>query len=488
MDTMDCDVLIIGSGAGGATVGHTLAENGRDVLMLEEGPHVPAEAANETLSDSFQSIWRAGGMTMAFGKPPTVYAEGRCVGGSTEINSAIFQRAPHALLDVWAERYRIDTFSPAVMEGLYDDVARLVNASTTPGPLGPPSDLLLKAAEAKNWRALALERGQKNCVGTNNCSLGCPTGAKQSMSTTLLRSFVQNGGRILPETRALKLEYKSGKVTSVLVSSRTPDGATKRIRIQANHVFVSGGAIQTPALLQKSGLGRGVGAGFKLHPTIRALAEFDEPVDAPNHRLPLYAITEFLPDVRIGGSVFTLPTYSMFLAEDWAARGYMAPAWRNMVMYYAMARGTGAGKVSSLPFLDAPITRYGLSDEDWTHLAFGLTQLCSALFDIGARRIQPSIAGMPAWRTMDDVEKALANGLPRGKSNLMTIHLFSSVRIGENDKVAGTSSYGRLHGLENLYIADASLIPEAPGVNPQATVMALALRNARAFLDRTPGA
>ena len=484
IENLDCDVLVIGSGAGGASVGYELVNAGYDVLMLEEGASVPFENAPETLSKSFNKMWRAGGLTLANGSSPIAYAEGSCVGGSTEINSAIFQRTPEELLEKWASKYSIENFSAGNLLPFYDQAARLVNASFTDGNLGLHSEILRKAGELKNWGVMPLERGQKKCVGTNHCSIGCPTGAKQSMSTSVLRQYTDNGGRLISRCRVERLIKSKTSVKSARARVKNKEGIYQTIKITAKYFFVCGGATQTPNLLLKSGFKAPVGNGFKLHPTIRILAEFDEKINAQRSRLPLYAITEFLPNFRIGGSIASLPTFGMFLAEDWEFRSHMMPSFSNMGMYYAMARGTGVGKIKSIPYSKHPYVSFQLSEEDWENLEVGLQSLAICLFESGAKKIQPSIAGMDAWDSIDAMYSALSGGLPRKMCNLMTIHIFSSIGMGENPKISAANSYGKIWGSDNLYVADASLIPEAPSVNPQASVMALALRVAKNFIEK----
>jgi choline dehydrogenase-like flavoprotein len=171
-EVIEADAVIIGAGAGGACVADVLTRAGLAVVMAEEGPDVRSEAAPPTASEAFPLAWRCAGLTAALGRPPITYAEGRCVGGGTEINSAIFQRADPDLLEFWAKLYKIRDFGAAALAPYYDRAAQVVNASLTPPPLGPPSDLLLRAGEKLGWKVCELERGQRSCVGTNMCSTG----------------------------------------------------------------------------------------------------------------------------------------------------------------------------------------------------------------------------------------------------------------------------------------------------------------------------
>ncbi|MFZ2619453.1 MAG: GMC family oxidoreductase [Alphaproteobacteria bacterium] len=479
-----CDVLIIGSGAGGTMAARELANSnlGLDILVVEEGPHRPATQAPTSLHESLSSMWRQGGLTMAFGKTPISYAEGQCVGGGTEINSAIMQQTPADLREAWVEKYQIDDFSPTQWEQGYADIFKLLNASTTVGELGQASNLMAAMGKKMDWQTTALQRAQKHCVGTNHCSLGCPTGGKHSMSTALWPTLQRQGVRLMAGVRMQRIHHRHGQALYATGVEHTVQG-TRPCTIHFKTLILAAGATQTPALLQRSRLIPWSSTGFLLHPTIRVTATFKDPIHAPTSRLPLYAITEFMPHVRLGGSVATLPTLGMFAMEDPKHRAHHAPAWRHSIMYYAMAKGEGFGRITALPFGAPPVVQYQLAEADWQNLQLGLSKLAEGLFAVGAQTVQPSIGGMPAWTSLADMRQRLPHGLTsnavRKACQLMSIHLFSSIRMGAPETGALANSYGKLHGMTNLYVADASLIPESPGVNPQATVMLLAQRSAR---------
>ena len=480
--TLSCDVLVIGSGAGGASVAATLVEAGRDVLMLDEGAHIDAARAPASVPESFRRMWRGGGILAALGTPPVAYAEGRCVGGGTEINSAIFQRAPDTLLDDWAKRYRIAEFGAVELGPYYDRAAKVVNATPPPPDAGLPTDILRRGGAALGWKVVELDRGTRRCVGTNYCSLGCPTGGKQSMTATQIPGALSGGLRLIADCRATRLRLRGGRVVEVTAQARGADGRRHRVVLRPREVFVCAGAIHSPALLRRSGLTRCVGDTLRLHPTLKATALFDEVLDAHDARLPLTAISEFMPDRRIGGSVTQPGLLAMSLAEDWAERSWLMPEWRRCGQYYTMIRAAGTGTVRPLPLAAEPLVRYALTEGDWTQLARGATELARVMFAAGARHVYPSIAGHPGWASPEEVLAQADAPLSRTRTSLMTIHLFSSLPPGERSDGVATDSFGRVSGVENLRIADASQIPEAPGVNPQATVMAMAYRNAEAFL------
>jgi choline dehydrogenase-like flavoprotein len=192
-----------------------------------------------------------------------------------------------------------------------------------------------------------------------------------------------------------------------------------------------------------------------------------------------------MPDIRLGGSVFQPGFFAMNLAEDWERRARFWASRRHVGIYYVMVRGQATGQINALPFANEPLVRYNPNLNDWQRLQQGLLYLTQILFAAGAKLIIPSIYGHAGWKNMDEVRAEFANPLHQTAVNLMTIHLFSSLAMGEVDEVCATDSFGRLRGFSNIWVADASLIPEAPGVNPQLTIMAQTLRTAEYFLNQS---
>jgi choline dehydrogenase-like flavoprotein len=314
------------------------------------------------------------------------------------------------------------------------------------------------------------------------CSFVCPTGGKQSMSSTLLPRAIGRGLRLLAETRVTRLRIKHRRVTAAQAEARGPDGRRLRLTLRAPLVFVCAGAVHTPALLRRSGLTAHIGDTLRLHPTMKCTALFPETVNAERFRLPLVAITEFAPAQRIGGSVFSPAIFALGLAEDWEKRRHLMQLRDRCGIYYAMIRPRGIGSVRPLPIGTEPLVRYRLANADWAALGTATSRLAEAMFAAGAQHVYPSITGHDGWTDAAQARAALAAPLPQGRCSLMTIHLFGSCPPGEDATRCATDSFGRVRGVENLILADASQIPEAPGVNPQATIMALALRAAEAAL------
>jgi choline dehydrogenase-like flavoprotein len=283
----------------------------------------------------------------------------------------------------------------------------------------------------------------------------------------------------MPETRVVRLlrDRATGRVTG---ASCVRDG--EPLEVRADHVFVCGGAVQTPALLQRSGFRRGVGRGLKLHPTIKIAARFPHPIDHDD--VPMHRVTEFAPNLTIGGSASRKGHVALAIADAGIDPTPAMADWENVSVYYAAIRSDAGGRVQWLPGLASPLVTYKLTDADLSRLARGLVHLGELLLAAGATEMYPSMTGGVVARRVDDLA-SWWTAVDRRRTNLMTVHLTSTVRMGENRDRAAADSFGRVHGATNLRVNDASLLPDAPGVNPQAAIMTIALRNAEHFLATT---
>lgn len=471
MTTRSTEVLVIGSGAGGATTAATLAAAGRSVLVLEEGPWIDPDAVEPFSLEEMVQKYRHRGSCATLGTPPVAYAEGRCVGGSTEINSGLWHRLPDYLVDEWRRTYRIDQFTDDVLDAYAQQVEDALSVAHL--PIAPPlsSATLERGAAKLGWRAVEFPRVFKfDHEGR---------GVKQTMARTMIPRAVEHGAEVLPDTRVVKLRRAGDRVVAAVCVQTRPDGTTDEIVIEADHVFVCAGAIQSPALLQRSGFRSQIGNGLRLHPTIKIAARFPNPIDHVG--VPMHRITEFAPALTIGGSVSRRGHIALTLADSSGDFAAALDDWERVFVYYAAIRGDVGGRVIAVPGLNAPVVLYRLTDGDLSRLARGLIHLGESLLAAGATELYPSVIGGRIVRRPDELV-SWWDAVTRSTANLMTVHLTSSIRMGEDRSRTGTDSYGSVWGARNLRVNDASLLPDAPGVNPQAAIMTIATRNAEHFL------
>lgn len=474
MTFLDTDVLIIGSGAGGAVTAWMLADAGREVTIVEEGPWIDPDALEPFSLEEMVAKYRHGGLSAALGTPGIAYAEGRCVGGSTEINSGLYHRLPADLAEEWRLDYQIEEFRPDELDRYAETIERTLAVSTLTGAPPPASAVLERGATKLGWRAVEFQR----VFSENNEGRA----VKQTMARTLLPRALEAGAKLIPECTVLRLIRQGDVITGAKCERRHPDGRTEQLTIRAEEIFVCAGAIQTPNVLQKSRIRSGVGGGLKLHPTIKIGARFAQPLDHGD--VPMHRVTEFAPNLTIGGSASSRGHVALALADCSADYREALDDWEQVAVYYAAIRSEGSGRVLALPGLRAPLVTYRLTDGDMSRLARGLLHLGEVLLAAGARELYPSVIGGRVVRRVDELA-SWWDTVTRSRTNLMTVHLTSTLRMGEDRSRAATDSFGRVWGFRNLRVNDASLLPDAPGVNPQAAVMAIAARNSTHFLATT---
>ena len=473
----DCEVLVVGSGAGGALTAALLSEAGRDVTLLEEGPWMDPDSVEPFSIEEMTTKYRSGGAGVALGRPPIAYVEGRCVGGSTEINSGLYHRPPAELVEAWRTRYHILDLTPSVLDRYSTEIERSLSVSRLPGPPPTASAVLERGATKMGWRATEVPR-----VFRYDAVLS--PGVKQTMSRTYIPRAVAAGARVVPACRVERLVIRDGRAIGARVRIGHEDGRVERSLLRAGHVFVCAGAIGTASLLQRSGIRRNVGTGLKVHPTVKLAARFPFPIE-DRADVPMHQVLHFAPDLTLGGSISRREYIALALADSWDENAADMEKWESIGVYYAAIRSDGWGRVLSVPGFTAPIVTYRLADSDLSRLARGLTHLAELLFAAGAVELYPSISDAPSLRSVRDIGN-LWGLVGRANLNLMTIHLFSTIGMGEDDSETGADSHGRVWGVENLRVNDTSLLPDAPGVNPQGVVMAFAARNCDHFLGTLP--
>jgi choline dehydrogenase-like flavoprotein len=470
----ECEVLVVGSGPGGATTAALLAEAGRDVLLVEEGGHHLPDSAPAFSSLETEQKYRNGGLTPAFGRTKVTYVEGRCVGGGSEINAALAHPPVVATLEDWRQRYDILDFSYEALEPHFEAVRRETSVSRQPGPLDPASGVIEEGATAVGWASAEVERFWAYPPG------GPRRGLRQSMTVTLIPRVLAAGGRLLPRTTVRALRFQGGAARAALGTTRAERGR-EAVEILFRDVFLCGGPTQSPLVLRRSGIRGRVGDGLRLHPMVRVAARFDREVNDPSAGVPVRQVVEFKPDLTLGCSQAALPHLMMWLGGEIEDREKKLAEWRKIALFYVLVTGRGVGRVRNLPGFDEALTSYPCDDDDLASLGEGLFKLGELLFAAGAVEMFNPVAGRASITRRADVA-SLRSGLPHGKMTVSAIHLFGTCPMGEDRARCVVDSWGKLHGARNVWVNDASILPECTGVNPQLTLMALARRNVARWL------
>lgn len=470
------EIAVIGSGPGGAVLALELVEAGRDVLLIEEGAHLGLDSAPHFSREEILQKYRNGGINVALGKAKVAWVEGRCVGGGSEINRGLYHRAPPEVLEDWRREFGVEALTPADLLPYFEACERTAPVSFLPGEAPLISRKLHDGAAALGWNCIEVPRLFRY---SSERRPGGPAGSKQSISATFVPRLLASGGRLLADTRVRRLSRDGGR-WRLQAEQVVSGGRRHRVEISASTVFVACGAVETPALLRRSGFTRKIGDTLRWHPMIKVVACFAEEVNQPSDLEPVHQIKEFDPRFSMGCSISKRAALALALVERPDALAEVDRNWRHMAIYYVQSTG-GSGTVRTLPGFRDPLVRARHNPADLRHLAEGLARLCRCLFAVGAVAIYPGVSGLPALRSEADVARLPAELHP-ARANVTTMHLFSSCPMGEREDRCATDSFGRVHGTDGLYIADASLLCGPTVVNPQGTVMAVAHRNAQHFL------
>jgi choline dehydrogenase-like flavoprotein len=455
--------LVVGSGAGGAITAALLAEAGRDVLVLEEGPRYEPGAFAHFSLEQMAAQYRDGGVSAALGRPPVAYVEGRCVGGGTEVNAGLYHLADPEILARWRTSHAVADLTPEVLAPFARANERALSVQLLPHAAARGSLLLVEGAAALGWPAREVPRW---------CRYEGERAVRQTMTRTYLPRAERSGARVMSGVRADRLAMRDGRARGV----HTNTGL-----VTAEHVWLCAGAIGSPALLRRSGLRHPAAGRLQLHPTVKVVAEFEEPIDAAAD----VAVHQVKPDgsrVSFGGSASRPGQVALALADDWTARRDRADDWRRMAVYYAAIRPHGRGRLRACRALRDPLVTFALTRSDMQLLRGGLADLTRLMFAAGATAVYPGVRGGGEVRRGSSPD-TVAAGLSRSSASVMSVHLFSTLPLGEDQARCPVDSFGRVRETQALRVNDASLLPDAPGINPQGTIMAIAARNVAAFLS-----
>jgi choline dehydrogenase-like flavoprotein len=476
-DKLRAEVVVIGAGPGGAVTSMLLAEAGYDVLLLEEGPHLSIDSAPHFSRDEIRQKYRNGGVTVGLGAARTAYVEGRCVGGGSEVNRGLYSRTTPEVLAAWRREFAVEGLADAEMQAHHEACEQVAHVSRLPCEAPLLSQKLHEGAVRLGWKTEEIPRLVDY---RHDPQSGRLTARKQSMTETCIPRYLKAGGRLLSDVRALRLSRFGGR-WQVRARFQEDGRSSRALDLDTETVIVACGAIQTPLLLQRSGITRNVGDNLRFHPMVKVVAAFSEEVNGPKQLDPVHQIKQFDPHFSMGCSISSRPLLALSLVDHPEHLAEVDRNWRHMGIYYVQTTG-GRGRVRALPRFNDPLVRVRYSRDDGRDLGEGLQKLCECLFAAGAVALYPCMSGAPVLHSPGDL-KQLPAPLPLGRANLSALHLFSTCPMGENEFQCATDSFGQVRGADGLYVTGSSLLPGPTVVNPQGAVMAVAHRNTLRFLE-----
>jgi choline dehydrogenase-like flavoprotein len=476
----ECDVVIVGSGAGGAVAAATLAEAGLDVIVLEAGRHYNRDSYPDDRLEAIAELYRDGGLTIAAGRPPIPVPVARVVGGTTVINSGTCFRAPRPVLEEWEQGFGIPWAGD--MDGDYAEAESFLRVKRLdPEQMGRNGQLAMEGAAAIGASGGPIHRNAGNCVQCSSCPFGCEIDAKRGMHVSYLPRAVAAGARIRAGVQVDRVLVEDGRAVGVSGSTGAGDGSRPRpFRVRARHAtIVAGGAFGTPELLLRSGLGgRQVGRNFHIHPACWVGARYEEDVRGWDGVMQSYYVDEWEPAGILLEATFTpLAFGGAWLLGSGRSHQEAMLDFGNVgsIGVHLCDRSTGRVGLGPEGSLRAS---YKLTGDDADRLAFGIARAAEIHFAAGATEVYPNIARVGVLKP-SDLPTFEATTFKPAELRLEAFHPMGTARISSDPSEGACAPDGSVNGTDDLYVADASLFPTSVGVNPMMTVIAFAKQIAR---------
>ena len=504
---LEADACVVGSGAGGAVIAERLARAGLKVVVLEAGEWFPRSEYPRGEREASDRLFLGRGVVTTRDSA-IAFLAGRSAGGSTSINWMTCLPPRREARTEWVNEGGIAGADGPEFDRTLVDVSRRLEVSTAESWVNPSNDALRRGslalgyAEGRDWGVIP-----RNAVGCErrcgSCVFGCPYGARRSVLTTYLKEGMRAGARLVCSAHADRIEIASGRARAVIARVRV-GSRTVSLRIRARAIVAAAGALETPALLLRSGLrAPGIGAGLRIDPTTALVGEFREPVrtwEGPHQTIGVYRF-QGTDEGAHGPWIEVAPAHPGLaaLAVPWTSSAVYRERMErseHVATPIVLVRDVGEGQVT----IDADgrsRPQYTLTTRDRRNLVRGMAETARILRAAGATRIlslhTPLIEVGDARRPISagELDQFIARiesaGIRENSIALFSAHPMGSARAGTDPRRSTARPSGEVHGVDGLWIGDSSLLPSAPGANPMMSIMALAWRTSDHLIARLRG-
>lgn len=488
---INCGVVVVGSGPAAGAAAAVLAASGIDVVVLSAADFGPPRAGLE----AWQAVANRFGPIAGMNPDGIAVLKGACSGGEQVVNHTAAFRTPDAIRAEWAE-LGARQFADHEYGRALDAVCQKLGGTTEPAPNGVPGDVMARGLHELGWHAASIPRSIRGCDAGSvcgHCSAGCPLGAGRPRNTTWLHDATRYGARIALGVIVDEVLIRSGKATGV--SARSVDGHA--VTVRADAVVAAGGAVNTAALLIRSGLTNpNIGRYLRLHPHLNVFAEYEDDLESwDQSSMPYSAEHSDLDGNGYGVRYVGQPLSPWMLAYGpWTgarAFSYDRSCLRRTSTICVVLRDRGSGRVAAGRG-GAPAVHYRVGGIDLDHVRAGVRGAVRIAEAAGAKRIWPQHRRRLEYRPGHDELDGYLRGCTAASRNygqvaFYTTHQLGTARMGGSPATSATDPDGATWEVRNLVVADGSCFPTATGVNPLISIEAIAYMNANRLASALSG-
>ncbi|MBJ6136635.1 GMC family oxidoreductase [Marinobacter litoralis] len=493
--TVEADVVVIGTGAGGGTTAEILSKQGLSIILVEEGGLYYQKDFKMDEQTAYATLYQEG-MSRTTADGAISILQGRCVGGSTTVNWTSSFRTPDQTLNYWSQKFGLEGFAPDVMAPWFQGREERHNMAPWMTPPNLNNDILRQGCDALGYSWKTIPRNVNGCWNSGYCGVGCPTNAKLGSLMTTIPGALDNQAQMFHGLRAERLVMKQDRIDHLQATAMGSDGVTPSgvtVTLKANHFVVAASAIGSPGLLLRSDLPdphNRVGKRSFIHPVSATVARMPAKVE-PFYGAPQSIYSDEFNfknghDGPIGYKLEVPPLHPGMAAGVVPGHGQQQRdnlgqlPWLQSVI--ALLRDgfhpESPGGTVSLRDDGSPALDYPMTDYLWKGIRQSYLDMAEIQFAAGAEAVQ-AIHMDAAWHTSWKEAKAAINELPMKphRARIFTAHQMGGCGMGSNPEESVVNGFGEHHHVANLSIHDASIFPTSIGANPQLSVYALAARN-----------
>lgn len=487
---LQADVIVVGSGSGGAITAYELARAGKKVIVLEAGRYVPSSSFKEDLTDSMLRMFQDSGLqTNSTGD--VIVLQGALAGGSSVVDATICVRTPDAVLKEWSTDFGLDNITRENLEPHYAKMeSRLAVHENEPHEINDCANIVVRGCEAMGWSWKPLTRNVRQCALTGHCIAGCATDRKQSALVTHLPWAVALGAEIYTDAHVDFVNTRNGRASGVEGRFIDPDSKqmVASFVAEAQLVVLAAGAVQTPLILEKSGIGGQsdmVGRNLSVHPSVTVIGKFPEPVYGWRGALTGVQVNEFhTPEAGHIIMESGLAAPMQLISQGELGEGDDHIRFMENYKYYAalnvFVHDHGQGYVHWVgdPYKGEKRLEWNLSREEFDSFRDGLKHAGRIMFAAGAEKVHLPAYNLTAANNVFELDKAV-DKIEYGALGLYTLRMLAyepqgTCRMGRDPFDSVVNPWGECHDVKGLFITDASIIPSETTTHVHLTVCALA--------------